>query len=153
MAKEFTHLDGEGMPCMVDVTPKVVSFRVAEATGSILMAASTIEAVRENRVKKGNVLAVAVVAGIQAAKQTSSLIPLCHPLPLTRVDVVPRVEDDRIVVNATVACSSQTGVEMEALTAVSVALLTIYDMCKALDKGMEMVGVRLVSKSKTPLGQ
>ena len=141
-----THLDEAGAARMVDVSAKGVTTREAVATGRITMSAEAATAIRDGAVAKGDVLAVARVAGIMAAKRTSELIPLCHPLPLTRAAVDLTVEDDGVVVTATVATAGQTGVEMEALTAVSTALLTIYDMAKAIDKGMTIEGVRLLAK-------
>ncbi len=133
---------------MVDVGSKPMQERIAVASGFIRLQPATVKLVRENNMKKGDVLTVAEVAGIQAAKQTSSLIPLCHPLQLTKVDVKAEAEDNGVAVEATVKCTGQTGVEMEALTAVSVALLTIYDMCKAVDKEMVVEEVVLVEKRK-----
>ncbi|PAX09343.1 cyclic pyranopterin monophosphate synthase MoaC [Sphingomonas lenta] len=143
----LTHLDESGAARMVDVAGKAITRREATATGRITMSPQAAAAIREGAVKKGDVLAVARVAGIMGAKRTSDLIPLCHPLPLTSVtlDVVP--DDTGVTANATVSTDGKTGVEMEALTAVSVALLTIYDMAKALDRGMEIGGVRLLAKS------
>lgn len=150
---DWTHLDANGRPCMVDVTAKGLSRRVAIAAGSIRLQAPTIQAIADNTVPKGNVLLVAQIAGIQAAKQTHTLIPLCHPLPITKVDVETSTDASlgRVDVKATVSCTSRTGVEMEALTAVTVALLTIYDMCKAVDKTMEISEVKLLKKTKTAL--
>ena len=142
----LTHLDEAGAARMVDVSAKGVTTREAVATGRITMSAEAATAIRDGAVAKGDVLAVARVAGIMAAKRTSELIPLCHPLPLTRAAVDLTVEDDGVVVTATVATAGQTGVEMEALTAVSTALLTIYDMAKAIDKGMTIEGIRLLAK-------
>lgn len=150
---EFTHLDHKGEPKMVDVSGKPISRREAVAEGYIRLSQSTLEAIKDNTVPKGNVLTVARIAGIQAAKQTHILIPLCHPLPLTKVDVDAQLGPEGVRVEARVVCASQTGVEMEALTAVSVALLTVYDMCKALDKFMEIYGTRLLSKTKVPAGE
>lgn len=143
----LTHLDAEGAARMVDVGDKPDTVREATATGRITMSAEAAQAIREGAVKKGDVLAVARVAGIMAAKRTSDLIPLCHPLPLTKVTLGLIVEDDSVVATATCATRGPTGVEMEALTAVSAALLTVYDMAKALDRGMEIGGVRLLAKS------
>ena len=133
---------------MVDVGGKPVQRRVAVAEGFIQVAAATIEALRAQALPKGDVLTVARIAAIQAAKRTDSLIPLCHSLPLDAVDVEFSVEADGVAIRATASTSSKTGVEMEALTAVSVAALTIYDMCKAVDKGMVLQNIRLVSKTK-----
>ncbi len=144
-------MDSNGEARMVDVSDKPVSHREALAEGFISLSALTVASIRDNLVPKGNVLTVAKIAGIQAAKQTHILIPLCHPLPLTKVDVDTEVLDQGIRIQAKVRCSSQTGVEMEALTAVSVALLAIYDMCKALDKSMEISGIKLLKKTKAPV--
>ncbi len=150
---DLTHLDAEGELSMVDVSAKRVVFREAVAQGEIRLAPETLALVETNRVAKGNVLACARLAGILAAKKTSDLIPLCHPLPITHCDLefeIPPAKD-RIAIRATVKVASQTGVEMEALTAVSVAALTIYDMCKAVDKAMVISDVRLISKTKREL--
>ena len=144
---DLTHLDAEGAALMVDVGGKTATRREAIATGRILMSPAAARAIAEGATKKGDVLAVARVAGIMAAKRTSDLIPLCHPLPLSKVEIAIKVADDAIVVTATAATEGPTGVEMEALTAVTVALLTIYDMAKAIDRGMTIEGVRLSSKN------
>lgn len=143
----LTHLDETGAARMVDVGAKAETQREAVATGRIVMSADAATAIRDGLVKKGDVLSVARVAGIMAAKKTSDLIPLCHPLALTKIglDLVP--DNTGVTATATVALTGRTGVEMEALTAVSVALLTIYDMAKALDKAMAIEGIRLVSKT------
>jgi cyclic pyranopterin phosphate synthase len=143
----LTHLDAQGNAAMVDVTAKDNSEREAVATGQIRMSAEALAAIREGAVKKGDVLATARIAGIMAAKKTSELIPLCHPLMLSKVAVDFAFQDDSIMVTAMARLRGQTGVEMEALTAASVALLTIYDMAKAIDKAMVISGVRLLSKS------
>lgn len=147
MSDELTHLDAEGRARMVDVGDKPATGRRATASGRLLMSPPTRERVLAGEVPKGNVVEVARVAGIQAAKRTPELIPLCHPLPLSHVDVDVEADDDGLRVTATAACTSSTGVEMEALTAAAVALLTLYDMCKALDKGMTITELRLESKS------
>jgi cyclic pyranopterin phosphate synthase len=144
----FSHLDEQGNAAMVDVGAKPVVMRIAEAEGRICMAAETIRAIREGNVPKGDVLAVARIAGIQAAKRTDELIPLCHSLPLDVVAMRFEFEESAVHIIATAKCSARTGVEMEALTAVSVAALTIYDMCKAVDKTMRIEGIRLVKKEK-----
>lgn len=144
---ELTHLDAAGAAHMVDIGAKPATRREAVATGRIAMAAEAARAIRDGAVAKGDVLALARVAGIMAAKRTASLIPLCHPLPLTRVAIDLAVEEAGVTVTATVATTGQTGVEMEALTAVSVALLTVYDMAKAIDRTMTIGGVRLLSKT------
>lgn len=133
---------------MVDVGEKPESQRMARATGFISLDRKTISLVRDGLVKKGDVITVAEIAGIQAAKQTAQLIPLCHNLLLTKVEVSCRVEDEGIRAESMIKCTGQTGVEMEALSAVSVALLTVYDMCKAVDKNMLIKEIRLVSKEK-----
>jgi cyclic pyranopterin phosphate synthase len=148
---EFSHIDETGKAKMVDVSQKKDQLRIAVASGFILLGEETISLIRDNQVKKGDVLTVAQIAGIQAAKRTSELIPLCHPLPITKIDVRNSLEEKGVSVTAEVRCVGQTGVEMEALTAVSVALLTIYDMCKAVDKGMVISEVRLLEKSKHDL--
>ena len=132
---------------MVDTSDKATTTRHALASARVLMSAETVAAVKEHRTPKGDPLEAARLAGIMAAKRTAELIPLCHPLPLTHVDVQARVEDFGIYLKAQVSTNAQTGVEMEALTAVSIAALTIYDMCKALDKSITISDVRLESKS------
>ena len=149
--KKLSHINAEGEARMVDVSAKPVQHRVATARGEIQLAKQTLRLVQKQKIAKGNVFATARVAGIMAAKKTWDLIPMCHPLPLTHCDValtVPKSQD-RVVITATVRTAAQTGVEMEALTAVSIAALTIYDMCKAVDKGMRITGVTLLSKTKT----
>lgn len=148
---KLTHVDKHGEASMVDVSGKAVSLRRAVATGEIRLQPATLRLIQQNKVAKGNVLAAARLAGIMAAKRTGELIPLCHPLPLTHCDVefeIPKSQD-RIVITGSATVTAQTGVEMEALTAVSVAALTIYDMCKAVDKKMRITGIHLVSKTKT----
>ena len=144
---KLTHLDAEGHARMVEVGDKAITQRSAVAEGAITLSTTAFEALVEGRVPKGDVLAVARLAGITAAKRTSDLIPLCHPIPLTgvAVDVTPEAPDT-IRVKATVRCEWRTGVEMEALTAVSAALLTVYDMVKALDKGPEIQVIHLLEK-------
>ena len=146
---ELTHFDKQGNAVMVDVSAKDVTTRVAVAKGSVLMAAATLKRILDGGIAKGDVLAVARLAGIMAAKRTPDLIPLCHPLPLSAVavDLVPDVGRSAIDVTATVKLEGRTGVEMEALTAVSVAALTIYDMCKAVDRSMTISDIRLMHKS------
>ncbi len=145
---ELTHTDEEGRARMVDVGAKPDQERTATARGKINLAAGTVKLIRENQVKKGDVLTVAQVAGIQGAKRTSELIPLCHPLQITKIDVNAILVKDGVEVTATARCVGKTGIEMEALTAVSVTLLTIYDMCKAVDKQMVMGDIRLTEKTK-----
>lgn len=136
---------------MVDVGHKPDQLRVAKAKGFIKLSPETIRLVKQNEIKKGEVLTIAEIAGIQAAKRTPDLIPLCHPLQLTKIDVKAKIVKNTIDVNSEVRCIGQTGVEMEALTAVSVALLTVYDMCKAVDKKMEIGNIKLIEKTKTDL--
>jgi cyclic pyranopterin phosphate synthase len=143
----LTHLDEHGAARMVDVSAKAATRREAIAEGFIAIAAPALTAIATQAVAKGDVLAVARVAGIMAAKRTADLIPLCHPLPIDAVTMDLAIEATGIRATATVATTHGTGVEMEALTAVSVALLTIYDMAKAMDRGMTMSGVRLLNKS------
>ncbi|MGF1552488.1 MAG: cyclic pyranopterin monophosphate synthase MoaC [Paracoccaceae bacterium] len=144
----LTHFDAEGRARMVDVGAKAVTERSATARGVVVMAPETLAIVVEGRAKKGDVLAVARLAGIMAAKRTAELIPLCHPLMLSKVEVDLRpLPPDRVEIEATVALAGRTGVEMEALTAVSVAGLTVYDMLKAVDRAMRIEAVRLVAKS------
>ena len=146
---EFSHLDAEGKAVMVDVSGKDVTERMATARGTVSMAPETVRKIVAGGVKKGDVLTVARLAGIMAAKRTAELIPLCHPLALTAIDVDLRCDEERGVVDIEATCrlAGKTGVEMEALTAVSVAALTVYDMCKAVDRGMRIGEVRLVHKS------
>jgi cyclic pyranopterin phosphate synthase len=145
---EFSHLDAEGTARMVDVGGKPVQRRVAVATGFIECAPATVLALVERALPKGDVLTVARIAAIQAAKITDKLIPLCHGLPLEKVDVDFEVRENGVAIRVTSITSAKTGVEMEALTAVSVAALTIYDMCKAVDKGMVIRDIRVVEKTK-----
>ncbi|MGA1208411.1 MAG: cyclic pyranopterin monophosphate synthase MoaC [Gemmobacter sp.] len=144
----LTHFDAEGRAHMVDVSGKAVTDRVAVAAGAVRMLPETLALVTEGRAKKGDVLGVARLAGIMGAKRTADLIPLCHPLALTRValDLVPDPDLPGVRIEASVRTSGQTGVEMEALTAVSVAALTVYDMLKAVDRGMEITDIRLMLK-------
>lgn len=142
----LTHIDESGAARMVDVGGKATTERVAVAEGRILIAPEALAAIASGAAKKGDVLGVARIAGIMAAKRTSDLIPLCHPLPLSAVSVELEIGADGVTATATARTSGQTGVEMEALTAVSVALLTIYDMAKAMDRAMRIEGVRLLEK-------
>ena len=146
---KLTHLDAEGRAAMVDVTDKASTERVAVAKGRIEMAPETLALIAEGGVKKGDVLSVARLAGIMAAKRTSDLIPLCHPLALTAVAVELEPDEAQSAIGITATCklSGKTGVEMEALTAVAVTALTVYDMCKAVDRGMRIGEIRLVHKS------
>ena len=145
----LTHLDSSGAAAMVDVGEKAETPRVARAEGLVLMASATLALIQSGQAKKGDVIAVARIAGIMAAKRTSDLIPLCHPLSLERisVEIEPEPALPGLRVRATAALTGKTGVEMEALTAVAVACLTIYDMAKAVDRGMEITAVRVVEKS------
>ena len=144
--RTLTHIDAAGDARMVDVGEKDVAERVAVAEGYLTVGEEASAMVRQGTARKGDVLAVAQIAGIQAAKRTADLIPLCHPLPLTAVSVTLAADTGRVVCRAEVRTRGRTGVEMEALTAVSVALLTVYDMLKAVDRGMELGAVRLVEK-------
>jgi cyclic pyranopterin phosphate synthase len=144
---QFTHFDAAGQAQMVDVGGKDVSKRVARAAGRILMRPETLALIREGKASKGDVLGVARIAAIQAAKRTAELIPLAHPLPLTHVAVEFSLDADGVTITATAETLDRTGVEMEALTAASVGLLTVYDMCKAVDRGMRIEGIHLVEKS------
>ena len=149
--KELTHTDTEGRARMVDVGDKPDQKRIARASGNIRMANETIHLIRENALKKGDVLTVAEIAGVQAAKRTAELIPLCHNITLTKIKVVATIVPQGVCVISEVQCTGQTGVEMEALTAVSVALLTVYDMCKAVDKKMVIENITLTGKTKTSI--
>jgi cyclic pyranopterin phosphate synthase len=148
MSSKLTHLDSEGNAHMVDVGDKAITHRIAVARGTISMAPETLALIARGGHKKGDVLSVARIAGIQAAKQTSQLIPLCHPLMLNKVGVELELDEDNsaVVITATCKVDGKTGVEMEALTAVSTAALTIYDMCKAVDKNMVIGGIHLLEK-------
>jgi cyclic pyranopterin phosphate synthase len=152
MEPRLTHTNEHGEASMVDVSAKPAMKRTAVAEARILLEAETLLMIQANQMQKGDVLAVARIAAIQAAKQTASLIPLCHPLPLTHVGAEFSLRSDGITITTTASTVAGTGVEMEALTAASVAALTIYDMCKAVDKTMRVEGLRLVSKEKVPLG-
>lgn len=148
---KLSHINKEGKANMVDVGGKPEQFRIAKASGFIHLQPETVELIRQNLIKKGDVLTVAEIAGIQAAKETSRLIPLCHPLMLTKVEVKTTLKNDGVMAESTVKCVGQTGVEMEALTAVNIALLTVYDMCKAVDKQMVISNVKLDFKEKQDL--
>lgn len=147
---ELTHIDDEGEARMVDVSAKPEQQREAVARGEIRLAKATLDTIESGQVAKGNVLAAARLAGIMAAKKTADLIPLCHPLAITHAEVGFEIPEsrDRVVITATARISARTGVEMEALTAVSTAALTIYDMCKAIDKEMQITGIKVTSKTK-----
>ncbi len=146
---ELTHFNSAGEAHMVDVGDKTVTRRIAVAEGCITMLPQTLALILKGEAKKGDVLGVARIAGIMAAKKTADLIPLCHPLALSKVSIelTPREDSNTVYCQATVQTSGQTGVEMEALTAVQITLLTVYDMCKAVDKGMTIEGVRLLEKT------
>jgi cyclic pyranopterin phosphate synthase len=149
--KRLTHINADGEARMVDVSGKPVQLREAVARGAIRLQKKTLQLIEAQAIVKGNVLATARVAGIQAAKKCGELIPLCHPLPITHCEVafeIPKSRD-RIIITASAKIAAQTGVEMEALTAVSIAALTIYDMCKAVDKKMRIEDITLVSKTKS----
>lgn len=148
MEEQLTHLDEQGAARMVDVGDKPDSDRIAVAGGAVYMQPETLRLIREGNIKKGDVLTIARIAGIQGAKRTAELIPLCHPLPLTKIDVEATLDEEKsaVVIRATAKTRGKTGVEMEALTAVNVAALTIYDMAKAVDRGMRISDVRLLEK-------
>lgn len=150
---KLTHTDNKGKASMVDVGRKPGMLREARAIGFIKLNRNTLDLINENQINKGDVLAVARIAGIQAAKQTSNLIPLCHALLLQKVGIDFEILEKGIKVISYVKCNGQTGVEMEALTAVNVALLTIYDMCKAIDKKMEIHDIKLISKTKKKIDE
>jgi cyclic pyranopterin monophosphate synthase len=147
--RRFTHIAEDGRAQMVDVSSKPLSTRTAVASGKIHLQRGTLDLISKDKIAKGNVFATARIAGIQAAKQTAQLIPLCHTLPLSEVKIDIVASNDGAEVTCTARTVAQTGVEMEALTGVAVALLTIYDMCKAVDKDMQISEVRLVKKTKT----
>lgn len=148
---KLSHIDDKGRASMVDVGGKPIQNRIAKAKGSIILQPKTLTLIEENRLTKGDVLAVSKIAGIQAAKLTSNLIPLCHNIALNNIDLEFRLTEKGIDVFSTVQSQGKTGAEMEALTAVSVALLTIYDMCKAVDTTMQITEVLLVEKTKTDI--
>ena len=143
---DLTHFNEQGRARMVDVSEKAPTHRVARATTTVHMAAETMDKIRQGRIGKGDVLAVAQVAGIMAAKKNSDLIPMCHPLLLTKVDITFELEDTALHICSEVRCTGETGVEMEALTAASVAALTVYDMCKAVQRDMTITDIRLLYK-------
>jgi cyclic pyranopterin phosphate synthase len=152
---KLTHIGDDGEARMVDVSDKDVTDRSATARGSVLMAPETLQLIIDGTVKKGDVISVARLAGIMAAKRTADLIPLCHPLALNKIDVDLSCDPDRNAVDIVATCrvSGRTGVEMEALTAVSTAALTVYDMCKAVDRGMQLTDIRLVHKAGGKSGE
>lgn len=149
--ENLSHIGRDNKPSMVDVSPKEDMYRIAKASGFIRLSVETVRLISENSIKKGNVLVTAELAGVMAAKKTPELIPLCHSLNTTSIKVRAELKEDGAEVKSEVSCIGKTGVEMEALTAVSVALLTIYDMCKAVDKAMEITSTKLVEKTKTPI--
>lgn len=153
--KNLTHFDSSGQAHMVDVGDKAHTKRIAVASGNITMQASTLDLIKQGDTKKGDVLGIARIAAIQASKKTADLIPLCHPIPLTKVSVAFDIDEANSSISCTVTTQTtgQTGVEMEALTAVSVGLLTIYDMCKAVDRGMMISEVKLQQKSGGKSGE
>ena len=144
---ELTHFNEQGRARMVDVSEKAVTYRTAKAAGRVWMNPETLEKVRQGSMAKGDVLAVAQVAGIMAAKRTWELIPMCHPLPLTSINITFAFQDNALDIQAQVKCSGETGVEMEALTAVSATALTVYDMCKAVQRDMVIDQIRLLEKT------
>jgi len=147
MSRKLTHVDAKGRARMVDVSAKSQTLRIARAEALVRMSPATVKLLRGDKLPKGNALEVARIAGIQAAKQTSGLIPLCHPLPLTHVDVVIEITEEGARIETTAATKAETGVEMEAMTAASVAALTLYDMCKAAEKGITLGPIRLLERS------
>lgn len=149
--KRLSHVSSDGRVRMVDVSAKPHSFRTAIATGKIKIKPATANAISRNRIGKGNVFATAQIAGIQAAKRATDLIPLCHPLPLSNVEIDFEMKSRVVSATCSARTTAQTGVEMEALVGVAIALLTIYDMCKAIDKEMKISDVRLVKKEKCPV--
>src|SRR6185312_11212985 len=155
MSQDFSHFDAHGRAAMVDVGAKPTTQRIATARARVTMLPATAVLIRSGSAKKGDVLGVARIAGIMAAKRTPELIPRCHPLPVTavRVDLIPDETVCAVVIEATVRTTGQTGVEMEALTAASVAALTVYDMCKSIDRGMRIEALRLVHKSGGKSGE
>jgi len=146
---ELSHIGKDNKPSMVDVSAKEDMHRIAKASGFIKLQSSTVKLIAENSIKKGNVLVTAELAGVMGAKKTPELIPLCHSLNTTGIKVRAELQDNGVYVTSEVSCIGKTGVEMEALTAVSVALLTIYDMCKAVDKTMEITSTKLLEKTKS----
>jgi cyclic pyranopterin monophosphate synthase len=146
--KKLTHTDEKGKAFMVDIGNKDIQVRIARATGKITMASDTVRLISENLLKKGDVLAVSQIAGINAAKQTASLIPLCHNIVIDNAAINLSLTETGVTAESVVKCTGRTGVEMEALTSVSVALLTVYDMCKAVDKNMLISEIRLTEKTK-----
>ncbi len=148
---KLTHTDSEGNARMVDVGDKEIQLRIAKASGTISLSPDTLNLIKQNLLKKGDVLTIAEIAGIQAAKRTSELIPLCHNIVLNKVLVKASTTDTGILIQSEVRCTGITGVEMEALTAVSISLLTVYDMCKAVDKSMVLGEIKLLEKTKSKI--
>jgi cyclic pyranopterin monophosphate synthase len=151
--KKLSHVTESGKANMVDVGNKPIQKRSARATGHITLNGPTRKLVRDNAMKKGDVLTVAEIAGIQGGKRTSDLIPLCHPLPITKIEVTAKLDRTGVRITTEARCAGQTGIEMEALTAAGIALLTVYDMCKATDKGMIIDEIRLIEKLKEPVDE
>ncbi|MFP4469257.1 MAG: cyclic pyranopterin monophosphate synthase MoaC [Bacteroidales bacterium] len=149
--KKLSHTDEQGKANMVDVGHKPDQKRTAMAEGFIKLGEETLALIRDNQMKKGDVLTISEIAGIMGGKKTSELIPLCHPLAITKLDVKTEIAASGIKISSLARCTGKTGIEMEALTAVSVALLTVYDMCKAVDKNMEIGSIRLIQKTKEDL--
>ncbi len=148
--KKLSHVNEKGKANMVDIGHKQQTIRTAKAAGFIRLLPETVKIVKENSLKKGEVLTIAEIAGILAGKQTASLIPLCHPLLISKIEVTATLHENGVEIKSFASCTGQTGIEMEALTAVSVALLTIYDMCKAVDNTMIIEQIRLIEKTKLP---
>lgn len=148
---KLSHVDEKGKANMVDIGAKPDQNRVAKATGHITLNTETIKLIKDNSMKKGDVLTIAEIAGIQGGKRTSELIPLCHPLQITKLDVKATLDKTGVRINSEARCTGKTGIEMEALTAVSVGLLTVYDMCKAVDKSMNIDEIKLIEKTKSDL--
>jgi cyclic pyranopterin phosphate synthase len=146
--EKLTHTDDKGKASMVDIGAKEIQHRIARAAGNISLNNETVALIKENQIKKGDVLSTAQIAGINAAKQTGFLIPLCHNITLEKVAVKMNLKEEGVIAESEISCTGKTGVEMEALTAVSVALLTVYDMCKAADKNMVISNIRLLEKIK-----
>lgn len=151
--EKLSHVDEQGRANMVDVGDKKIQHRTSRAVGFIHLQPDTIALIKENKMKKGDVLTVAEIAGIQAGKKTSELIPLCHPLQITKLDVKAELIESGVLVTSYAKCVGQTGIEMEALTAVSAALLTVYDMCKAVDKQMVIGEIKLTEKTKSDIAE
>ena len=148
---KLSHTDSEGRARMVDVGHKPDQLRIARAEGTIILAPETVRLIRDNDMKKGDVITVAEIAGVQAAKKSAELIPMCHQIHLTKISVVGQITDSGVKMSSEIRCLGQTGVEMEALTSVSLALLTVYDMCKAVDKEMKISDIILIEKSKNDI--